>query len=122
MLTRACLSLALLVTMPAWSQALPTATAGPGVLDDEYRMPIPPMVSGQAFPTTTRSEARSNYLDAGLTFQPAYYDNLLAGYGAQPIGDMAYSIRPMIEYNQLTPRLHRSEEHTSELQSLRHLV
>ena len=108
MLTRACLRLALLVAIPAWSQALPTATAGPGVLDDEYRMPIPPMVSGQAFPTTTRSEARSNYMDAGLTFQPAYYDNLLAGYGAQPIGDMAYSIRPMIEYNQLTPRLHQT--------------
>ena len=108
MLTRACLTtIALLVTMPAWSQALPTAAAGPDI-SDEYRMPIPPMASGQAFPTTTLSETRSNYLDGGLTFQPAYNDNLLPGNGTQPIGDMSYSIRPIIELDRLTPRLHQT--------------
>ena len=107
MLLRACLSLALLVAIPAWSQALPTATAGPEIPEDEYRMPIPPIASGEAFPTTTLSETRSNYLDAGLTFQPAYYDNLLAGTGTQPITDVGYSITPSIEFDQLTSRLHQ---------------
>jgi tetratricopeptide (TPR) repeat protein len=108
MLAQTCLSLALLAAMPVWSQALPTATPGPDIPQDEYRMPIPPMVSGQAFPTSTLSETRSNYLDAGLSFQPTYYDNLLSGYGAQPISDMGYSIRPMVELDRLTPRLHQT--------------
>jgi hypothetical protein len=108
MLTQACLSLALLVATPAWSQALPTATVGPDIPDDEYRMPIPHMASGEAFPTKTLSETRSNYLDAGLTFQPAYYDNLLAGEGTQPITDVGYSIKPSIEFDQLTSRLHQT--------------
>jgi hypothetical protein len=108
MLTRVCLTtIALLVTMPAWSQALPTATTGTGI-PDEYRMPIPPMASGQAFPTTPLSETRSNYLDGGLSFQPAYYDNLLPGNGAHPTSDMSYSIRPTIELDRLTPRLHQA--------------
>jgi hypothetical protein len=42
-----------------------------------------------------------------LTARPAYYDNLLPGYGAQPISDVAYSIRPSIEFDRLTPRLHQ---------------
>jgi hypothetical protein len=108
MLAQTCLSLALLAAMPVWSQALPTATAGPDIPQDEYRMPIPPMVSGQAFPTSTLSETRSNYLDADLSFQPTYYDNLLPGYGAQPVSDMGYSIRPMLELDRLTPRLHQT--------------
>src|SRR5260370_19890695 len=108
MLTQACLSLALLVVTPTWSQALPTATANPEIPGDEYRMPIPPMASGQAFPTTTLSEERSNYLDAGLSFQSSYYDNLLAGNGTQPITDVAYSIQPSIGFDRLTPRLHQT--------------
>ncbi len=108
MLTRACLTtIALLMTMPAWTQALPTATAGTEI-PDEYRMPIPPMASGQAFPTTSLSESRSNYLDSGLSFQPSYDDNLLPDNGTHTIGDMAYSIRPMIELDRLTPRLHQT--------------
>src|ERR1039457_1026714 len=108
MLTRACLSLSLLVALPAWSQVAPAATGGTDIQDDAYRMPIPPMVSGQAFPTSTLAETRSNYLDAGLSFQPTYYDNLLPDYGAQPISDMGYSIKPMVELDRLTPRLHQT--------------
>ena len=104
MLTRACLSLALLVATPAWSQALPTATAGP----DDSGMPMSPMVSGRAFPTTTLSEARSNYLDGEFTFRTAYYDNLFANSGSQPISDVAYSISPSIKFDKSTPRLHQT--------------
>jgi len=108
MLTRACLSLSLLVALPAWSQVVPAATGSTDIQDDVYRMPIPPMVSGQAFPATTLSETRSNYLDAGLTLQPAYDDNLAPNYGGHPISDMGYSISPAIELDQLTPRLHQT--------------
>ena len=108
MLTRACLSLALLVAIPAWSQVAPAASGGNEIPDDDSRMPMPPMVSGQVFPTTTRSETRSNYLDARLAFEPAYYDNLLPDYGGSPIRDVGYSIRPSIELDKLTPRLHQT--------------
>lgn len=101
MLNHACLSLALLVAIPAWSQALPTATAGA-----DSSAPISPMVSGQNLPTTTLAEARSNYLNCGFTFRTAYYDNLLANYGSQPISDVGYSISPSIEFDKSTPRLH----------------
>jgi hypothetical protein len=106
MLTRACLTtIALLMTMPAWSQA-PSATTGSDTSNDNSGMSIPPTVSGEAIPTTTLSTARSNYLDVGLTVQPTYYDNLPGGNGSQPIGDTAYSIRPTIKLDELTPRLH----------------
>jgi hypothetical protein len=108
MLTGTYLSLALLVAIPAWSQALPTATGSPDLPQDEYRMPIPPIASGKAFPRKSLSETRSNYLRANLTFQPAYYDNLLAGQGTQPITDVGYSIKPSIEFDQTTSRLHQT--------------
>jgi hypothetical protein len=66
------------------------------------------MVSGQNLPTTTLSEARSNYLDFGFTFRTAYYDNLLVDSGSQPISDVAYSISPSIEFDTSTPRLHQT--------------
>lgn len=103
MLTHACLSLALLVAIPAWSQALPTATGG-----SDSGAPISPMVSGQNLPSTTRSEARSNYLDCELMLRTSYYDNLLASFGSQPISDVAYSISPSIEFDKSTPRWHQT--------------
>jgi hypothetical protein len=103
MLNRACLSFAMFLAIPAWSQALPTATAG-----SDSSAPISPMVSGQNLPTTTLSEARSNYLNCGLTFRTAYYNNLLANSGSQPISDVAYSINPSIELDKSTPRLHQT--------------
>jgi hypothetical protein len=66
------------------------------------------MVSGQNLPTTTLSEARSNYLNFGFTFRTAYYDNLLATFGSQPISDVAYSINPSIEFDKSTPRLRQT--------------
>jgi hypothetical protein len=106
MLTRVCLSFAFLVTVPAWSQVAPAATGG--VPDDETQMRTPPPVSVEPIPTFTGSEARSNYLDPGLTFETSYNDNLLGGSGILPISDMAYSVYPRIEFDKMTPRLHQT--------------
>ena len=55
MFTRLCLTLALLLPVPAWSQ-VPFAAGG----GDQTA--TPPPVSGEALPTEVGSEARSNYL------------------------------------------------------------
>jgi hypothetical protein len=52
------------------------------------------------------SETRSNYLDAGLTFNTAYTDNVLGGASAHPVSDLAYSIWPTIALDETTSRLH----------------
>jgi hypothetical protein len=108
MLPRAFLSISLLIAIPALSQVVPSATGPAESFDDEYRMPIPPMVSGQAFPISTLAETRTNYLNAGVTFQSAYYDNLLPDYGTHPISDFGYSITPTLQIDQLTPRFHQT--------------
>ena len=107
MLTRALLGLTLLATLPALSQVDPTATSSPVAQDNDLLMPIPPMVSAQAFPATALSEERSNQLHGGLAFESAYYDNLLPDYGGQPITDVGYSIRPSLNLDKLTPRVHQ---------------
>jgi hypothetical protein len=113
MLTRFCLTATLIIAMPAVSQVVPAATGPAENFGDEYRMPIPPMVSGQAFPTSTLAETRSNYLNAGISFQSGYYQNLLPGYGAAPINDFGYSITPTIQIDQLTSRLHEALDYRS---------
>jgi len=79
MLTRICLSLALLVAIPAWCQVEPDATGPPPDTADEMR--TPPPVNGEAYPTATGAETRSNYLRAGLTLYTAYDDNAFGGGG-----------------------------------------
>jgi hypothetical protein len=108
MFNRLCVSLALLIAVPGWSQVVPAATGPAENPDDEYRMQMPAMVSGKAFPTTTGLDEKSNYLNAGLTFEPSYDDNLLPSFGATPVSGMAYSINPSFEFDQLTPRLHQT--------------
>ena len=71
-------------------------------------MQTPPPVSGEPFPTITGAEARSNYLDPGISFETSYNDNLLPGYVASPISTMGYSINPSLEFDKVTPRLHQS--------------
>jgi hypothetical protein len=71
-------------------------------------MQTPPPVSGEPFPTITGAEARSNYLDPGMTFETSYNDNLLPGYLATPISTMGYSINPSLEFDKVTPRLHQT--------------
>ena len=110
MLTRICLSLALLVAMPLWSQVEPSATGPPPSSDDAMR--TPPSVSGEAYPTETGSEARSNYLRAGLSANTAYDDSVLASASGQPVGDVTYSISPTFTLDQSTARTHRSVEYS----------
>ena len=106
MLIRICLSLALLVAMPVWSQVEPSAT-GPPPSSDEA-MQTPPPVSGQAYPTETGSETRSNYLRAGLNLQTAYDDNVQPGTTSKPVSDVIYSITSSFALDQITPRAHRT--------------
>ena len=109
MFTKICLSLALLAAMPAWSQvaASATETAGNTVVEED-RMHTPPPVSGAAYPATIGSDARSNYLHAGLVFNTAYNDNVLAGTTTTPVSDVSYYIAPTIAIDQTTSRLHQT--------------
>lgn len=108
MITRACLSLALITALPSISQTLATEADDLDLPDDEYRMPIPPVASSVAFPTAGLAATRSNYFDLGLAFQTSFYDNLLAGSATNPIKDEGFSIAPQLKFDQLTPRLHES--------------
>jgi hypothetical protein len=71
-------------------------------------MQTPPPVSGQAYPTETGSETRSNYLRAGLNVQIAYDDNVEPGNSSKPVGDEIYTIGSSFALDQITPRAHRT--------------
>ncbi|MGB6689367.1 MAG: hypothetical protein WBE76_16155 [Terracidiphilus sp.] len=100
---RICASLVLLLAMRAWSQMAQGGAAG-----IDTQMQLPPMVSGDAYPTEVGSEARSNYLSGGIGFQTAYYDNAYGGTSAGPVSDVSYSINPSINLSQTTPRQRRT--------------
>jgi hypothetical protein len=108
MLIRVCLSLALLAAMPGWSQAAPGATGSGSVGEDNSQMHTPPPVSGEAYPTATGSESRSNYLRTGFSLDTSYDDKVLGGSSATPVSDTIYSIRTSIALDQSTPRLHQT--------------
>ena len=55
MFTQVCLSLVLLVAIPAWSQVSTSEGVGLGITDE---MHTPPPVSGDAYPTAVGSEIR----------------------------------------------------------------
>jgi len=92
---------ALFVVTPVWSQVA-------AVDDDDTSMQTPPPVSGAAYSVKTGSEARSNYLHAGYAVSTAYNDNVFVGTGANPTGDVSYSIWPTIALDKTTPRLHQT--------------
>jgi len=102
MVIRYCLGLALLAATPGWSQLEATPFEMAPTSFDSSQMLIPPPVSGVAYPTTVGSQTRSNYLAGGLVFNTAYNDNVLAGGGTVPAGDVIYSILPTITLNQTT--------------------
>lgn len=118
MLTRTCLSVVLLVAMPVSSQVVPSATGGAVTPDaantdavtteNDAEMRTPPSVSGEAYPTETGSEARSNYLRGDLTLDTAYNDNVQEGNSTSPISDITYSIKTTIALDQTTSRLHQT--------------
>lgn len=105
MLTRACLSLALLIATPLWSQVDANGTA-PSNPTNDTPMLTPPPVSGQAYPSAPTSEARSNYLRYGLTFNTAYSDNAPGSTSTNPLSDVSYSLWPMIALDKTTSTLH----------------
>src|SRR5580698_7480105 len=106
MLIRIYLGFLLLAAIPAWSQVEPSATGPPP--PSEEAMQTPPPVSGETYPNVTGSETRSNEMRAGLNFQTAYDDNVLGFTSTSPIGDIAYSIRPTIVLDRVTPRFHQN--------------
>jgi hypothetical protein len=67
-------------------------------------MAIPPPLSGAAYPSQAGSEARSNYVNAGLAFTAAYTDNLLNVQSTHEISDETYSVLPTIGIERNTPR------------------
>jgi hypothetical protein len=104
MLKRVCLSVALLTATPVWSQLGVTPFEMPSTQVDATQMVTPPPVSVEGYPTTVGSQARSNYLAAGLIFNTAYNDNVEAGGSTTPISDFIYTISPTITLSKTTPR------------------
>jgi hypothetical protein len=107
MFIKVCLSLALFMAVPAWSQVEPSATGEAPGSDADTRMLVPPPVSGEAYPATFGSAERSNYLMTGMTFNTAYVDNVVPGLTSMPVSDVTYSVGPSFALNQTTPRLVR---------------
>lgn len=105
MLTRVCLSFALLMAIPAWSQVDTNSTAPASPINDAAPMLTPPPVSGQSYPTASASEARSNYLRYGLTFSTAYSDNATESSSGS-ISEANYSLWPTVALDETTSTLH----------------
>lgn len=118
------------VALPMWSQVEPSPRQEPvpalvgadrsatpdnnlsGPSHPNDRMPAPPPVSGQAYPTAPLSEERSNFLIYGLSFTTAYTDNVLNTASGPPISDFSYSIAPVAELDMTTSRLHWMANYT----------
>jgi len=92
-------------TAPATSDAAsePQRTASDYERD---RMLMPPLVSGQIYPSALKFAERSNYLRAGFFFTTAYTDNALGSFDGHPVSDVSYSLAPLISLDQTTPRMH----------------
>src|ERR1700719_3702503 len=105
---RALFILILLAAVPLWSQNDATVAAIPPDIppnSDDERMLTPPPTSGESYPLTPASEARSNYLRAGVTFDSGYSDNVLGGITAKPVSDVNYSVWPTIALDETTTRV-----------------
>lgn len=90
--------------IPMLAQVEPSATGGDEGSLDENQMMTPPPVSGMAYPSGALSDERSNYLGVGITFSPAYIDDVLPGTGLTPVSDEIYSILPSISLDRTAPR------------------
>jgi hypothetical protein len=107
MLIRVYLGLLLLSAIPGRSQLNSVPFEMSSTSREDVRMLTPPPVSNQNYPTLVGSEARSNYIGAGVVFSAAYNDNVLAGGNNMPIHDLTYSLWPTIELDQTSTRQHR---------------
>ena len=106
MFARVFLIVLVLVAVPTWSQAVPSATGYDTNTGDDDVMQTPPPVSGEAYPIAVGVESPTNYLRGGVVVNAAYNNNLFASAGTAPISDMSYSIWPTIAIDKSTPRSH----------------
>jgi hypothetical protein len=67
-------------------------------------MMTPPPVSGVPYSDLSSSEARTNYLSAGVTFNPSYINNVLPNATTKPVGDVILSVLPNVSLSRTTPR------------------
>ena len=107
MLIRVYLGLILLSAIPGHSQLNSVPFEMSSTSREDVRMLTPPPVSNQDYPTLVGSETRSNYIGAGVVFNAAYNDNVLAGGNNMPVHDLTYSLWPTIELDQTSTRQHR---------------
>jgi hypothetical protein len=98
------LGFVLLMATPVWSQLGLTPFEMPATSINEAPMLTPPPVSAEGYPTVVGSQVRANYLAAGLVFNTAYNDNVIANGTTTPVSDSIYTISPTIALNQSTPR------------------
>jgi hypothetical protein len=103
MFRQVCLILALLVSIPAWSQVPSAAAGGPGA---GGQMLTPPPVNSEAYSNEVGSEARSNYLRGSVMFSPSYSNDVVGAVDANPVSDVGYSLFSSIAMDKATPRLH----------------
>ncbi len=96
---------ALIVTAPVLAQVEPGATGG-AATDSDTQMMTPPPASGEAYPTTFGSGARSNYLSLGLSANGGYVNNVFPGSTLPVSNDAMISIAPSITLSRSTGREH----------------
>lgn len=97
----------LLATMPACSQV----TNGGGTASDSAgstQMLMPPPISAVGIPVETGGEERSNYLNADITFNGGYVNNLYPGTGTTSVNEALYLVRPDISADHTTDRSHET--------------
>ncbi len=105
MLARVCFGVLLLACSSAWSQVDTSEAETATDPTDEVQLRVPPPVSGEAYPAEFAGATEANYWRGGFTLTSAYSNNI-SGSGANPIGDVSYSIWPTIALDTTTSRLH----------------
>lgn len=108
------LSVALLAAVPGFSQVTIGAGSGLGYTDGlgtSSAMRVPSPIDGDAYPTATGVETRSNFLRLGGVLTTAYNDNVL-GDAFRPTKDVAYLINPIIGLDKTTSRFHVTLSYT----------
>jgi len=95
--------LVITAVLPLWSQVEPSASGGSYDLGSEHMM-TPAPVNRRAYPTSTGSQERSNFVAGGLVFTAAGTDNLMLLGDQEKTPDATYSFLPTIELDRTTPR------------------